>query len=45
MKTFAEVPEGKPLAYIGSLGLLELAVNMGRADEYFKAGARIVITL
>jgi S-adenosyl-L-methionine hydrolase (adenosine-forming) len=43
--TFADVPEGKPLAYIGSLGLLELAINMGRADEYFKAGSRIVIAL
>jgi S-adenosylmethionine hydrolase len=36
-KTFAEVPMGKPVAYIGSAGLLEVAVNQGRADQIFRA--------
>lgn len=33
--TYAEVDEGLPLALIGSLDLVEIAVNQGRADEYF----------
>ena len=44
VKTFSDIPEGQPLAYIGSMGLLELAINRGRADEYFKAGSRIIVT-
>ncbi len=35
--TFADVPEGDLVAYIGSEGLLEVAVNRGRADERLKA--------
>jgi len=36
-RTYADVPVGTPLAYIGSLGYLEIGVNLGRADEYFAA--------
>jgi len=32
--TYNDVPEGKPLALIGSSHLLEIAVNMGRAVDY-----------
>lgn len=35
VKTFSDVPEGAPLALLGSNGTLELAVNLGKADEYF----------
>lgn len=34
-KTFSEVAPGQPLAYLGSAGLLEIAVNRGRADDFF----------
>jgi len=33
--TYNDVPEGQPLALIGSSHLLEIAVNMGRATDYF----------
>jgi S-adenosylmethionine hydrolase len=33
--TYSDVPEGQPLALIGSSHLLEIAVNMGRAADYF----------
>ncbi len=33
--TYNDVPEGQPLALIGSSNLLEIAVNMGRATDYF----------
>ncbi|MBW2618578.1 MAG: SAM-dependent chlorinase/fluorinase [Deltaproteobacteria bacterium] len=36
--TYAEVKPGKPLALIGSLDLVEIGVNQGRADEFFQAG-------
>jgi len=32
-RTFGEVPEGAPVAYLGSAGLLEVAVNRGSARE------------
>lgn len=32
--TYHDVPVGKCLALVGSTGLLEIAVNQGRADEY-----------
>lgn len=35
--TYAEVAPGRPLAYIGSAGLLEIAVNRDRADHHFDA--------
>ncbi|MBN2354277.1 MAG: SAM-dependent chlorinase/fluorinase [Spirochaetales bacterium] len=37
-RTFADAPEGLPLAYVGSLGFLELAVRNGSAAE--KLGLR-----
>ena len=36
--TYAEVPEGKPLALIGSFDLLEVALNQGRADQALGLG-------
>ena len=46
-RSFAEVDRGSPLAYIGSLGYLEIAVNMGRASEYFvvTVGSKVVVEL
>ncbi len=38
-QTFCEVAEQQPLAYIGSAGFLEIAVNKGRADSSFKPTA------
>lgn len=38
VRTFSDVPLQSPLAYIGSLGYLEIAVNLGRADSYFDIG-------
>lgn len=35
--TFGDVPEGDLVAYIGSEGLLEVAVNRGRADDHLGA--------
>jgi S-adenosyl-L-methionine hydrolase (adenosine-forming) len=32
--TYSDVEEGEPLALINSSGLLEIAVNLGRASEY-----------
>jgi hypothetical protein len=32
-RTFCEVPAGTPLWYVNSLGLVEIAVNQGRADQ------------
>lgn len=34
-RAFSDVPVDSPLAYIGSLGFLEIAVNLGRADSFF----------
>ena len=36
--TYAEVEPGAPLALIGSLDLVEIGVNQGRADEFFQVG-------
>jgi len=33
--TYNDVPEGQPLALIGSSNVLEIAVNMGKAADYF----------
>ena len=35
--TFGEVDRGQPLFYIGSSGYVEIAVNQGRADDFFQA--------
>jgi len=37
VRTFADVAVGRPLCYENANGLLELAVNQGRADDYFQA--------
>ena len=34
-RTFADVPEGEPVCYQGSAGLIELAVNRGSARERY----------
>ena len=36
-----------PIAYIGSLGLLEIALNRKRADKYFqvKVGTKVKVTI
>jgi S-adenosyl-L-methionine hydrolase (adenosine-forming) len=36
-KSYADVPEKQPLAYIGSSGNLEIAINRGNAANYFGA--------
>jgi len=36
VKTFSDVPTGKPLALFGSSKTLELAVNLGSAKTFFK---------
>ncbi len=37
VKTFSDVPMGTPLCYENSNGLLEIALNQGRANRYFEA--------
>ncbi len=43
VKTFSDVPRGEALAYLGSAGLLEIAVNGGSAREKLElsAGAEV----
>lgn len=36
-RTFSDVAQGEPLCYENSSGLLEIAVNCGRADSHFGA--------
>lgn len=36
-ETFSSRPIGDPFWYINSMGLVEIAVNQGRADHYFRA--------
>jgi S-adenosylmethionine hydrolase len=45
-RTFSDVPAGSPLAYIGSDGLLEIAVNKGSAAETLglPRGSEVVIS-
>jgi S-adenosylmethionine hydrolase len=44
---YNDVPEGQPLALIGSSNLLEIAVNMGRATDYlgqeYGVGTKVII--
>jgi S-adenosyl-L-methionine hydrolase (adenosine-forming) len=46
-KTFNDVDLGHPVAYVGSLGLLEIAINGGRADKYYgtKLGNKVTVTI
>lgn len=37
LRTFADVPVGSPLCYENANGLLEIALNQGRAADYFNA--------
>ena len=45
--TFGSVPEGEPVAYIGSSGMLEVGVNQGNAEEMLgvQKGAQISLVL
>jgi S-adenosylmethionine hydrolase len=46
-RTFGDVDSGDPVAYVGSGGLLEIAVRDGRASDAFGVGigARVVVPL
>lgn len=46
-KTFSDVEQGKPVAYIGGFGYLEIAVNLGRADTFFgaKVGSKVKVII
>ncbi len=37
-RTFGDVPEGRPVAYVGSERLLEIAINRGRASDRLEMG-------
>jgi S-adenosylmethionine hydrolase len=45
--TYNDVPEGQPLALIGSSNLLEISINMGRATDYLGTecgtGAKVIV--
>jgi S-adenosylmethionine hydrolase len=45
--TFADVPIGRPVAYAGSTGYIEIALNMGRAANFFgvAVGAKVIVEL
>lgn len=47
VETFGEVLEGEPAAYIGSSGMLEIAINKGNAHEMLgvEKGAQISIVI
>lgn len=44
-RTYSDVPVGEPLAYVGSSGLLEIAVRGGRADQALRLASGIPVTL
>ncbi len=43
--TFADVPEGEPLAYFGSSGRLEIAVNQGHAANQYGVARNSTVEL
>lgn len=45
VRTFSDVATGRPLCYENSSGLIEIAVNCGRADIFFKASIGDLINL
>ncbi len=47
LHTFGSVPDGEPVAYIGSSGMLEVAINKGNAEEMLgvQKGAQISLVL
>jgi S-adenosylmethionine hydrolase len=44
-KTFADVTPKSSVAYIGSLGYLEIAVNMGRADRLYRVDIGSIVEI
>jgi S-adenosylmethionine hydrolase len=44
-RTFADVPLGTPLCYENANGLLEIAINQGRADTYFGAAVGTAVQI
>ena len=46
-KTYTDVKPGEPLVLIGSAGFLEVSINQGNAQKYFKAdkGSKIIIEI
>ncbi len=46
LRTFADAGRGEPFWYVGSLGLVEIGVREGRADQVLGAGpgTRLVVT-
>lgn len=44
-ETYAQVPQGKPLALYGSAGYLEIAYNGDRADRRLEMGKGIIVTV
>ena len=46
-KTYTDVQAGEPLVLIGSAGFLEVSINQGNAQKYFKAdkGSKIIIEI
>jgi len=46
-QTFSSVKVGKPVAYYGSAGFLEIAVNQRRADSFFKVavGGKVTVKI
>ena len=46
-KTYTDVKAGEPLVLIGSAGFLEVSINQGNAQKYFKAdkGSKIIIEI
>ena len=45
VRTYADVPPGQPLAYIGSSRLLEIGVHGGRANELLGLSPGVQVTL
>ena len=46
-KTYTDVKPGEPLVLFGSAGFLEVSINQGNAQRYFKAdkGSKIIIEI
>jgi hypothetical protein len=42
-RAFSDVPRGRPLAYVGSSGLLEIAVRDGNAHRVLSVGPGSVV--
>lgn len=43
LRTYADVPAGRPLAHIGSSGFLEISVNRGSARDVFGMGEGLTV--